>query len=201
MFKHGQQSILTVREEQKSIGSIALRPSITATGGRALDFSGTLSIQVPVSERQRFNFGGTIDMDNTLRVLGFHADLGVQQLRYRLIVKGDMVRKVFTCDASQAGVPTFSQTLPMDASFGPALLRDLGMETPALPIISPGAITPPTFTARETQITLRGEKLEVYQVSIREGSMLAADIYVTELGQVVEATTSFGYSLSAEDYE
>jgi len=201
MFKHGQQSILSVRESEKPIGSVAIHPSISASGGRTLDFSGTLSLQLPLAERQRFNFGGTVEMDGATRVLGFHADLGVQQTHTHLSLKGDMVRKIFTCEATQGGQPAFSQTLPMDSSFGPSLIKDLGIDPAALPVAAPGGITPPTVTARETQITLRGEKLEVYQVSLREGTLLAADFYVTELGQVVLATTNFGYSLAGEDYE
>ncbi len=54
----------------------------------------------------------------------------------------------------------------MDAgALGPALLQNLGLGANALPVV-PGNIAPPTVTARETQISLRGEQLQVYQVAI-----------------------------------
>jgi hypothetical protein len=60
-------------------------------------------------------------------------------------------------------------------------------------------VSAPAVTAREAQITLRGEQLEVYQVTVAAGSAATIDFYVTQLGQIVSATTSFGYSLTAEE--
>ena len=204
MFKHGEHSLLTVREEGKSVGAVSLRPSITGPDGRSLDFSGAVSIELPLGGRQRFNFNGNMDMDRELRVLDFHVDLAVPDQHFHLNAQGDTARKILTYQVSQGGRQSAPQTLPLDAAaFGPALLQALGQEANAplaLPI-SPGAIAPPTVTARETQITLHGEQLQVYQVTIREGTALAADFYVTQLGQVVLAKTNFGYSLSAEDYQ
>ena len=202
IFKHAQPSILTAREEGTRIGTVSLRPSITASGGRSLDFSGALSSQLTVAGRQPFNFKGAIDMDMALRVVDFYLDLSMQQQpHYRLSLKGDVARKILTCEVRQGNQMVASQTLPMDAIVpGPELLQHLGLDATALPIL-PGNIAPPTVTARETQITLQGEQLEVYQVTVREETALAADFYVTQLGQIVLAKTTFGYTLSAEDYQ
>ena len=202
MFKHGQQSILTVREENKTIGSVAFRPSISASGRRSLDFSGTLSVQWPAAPRQRFNFQGAVDMDGAMRVLEFHLEASFQELHCRVNVKGDVPRKTLVFEMRQGGRLTVSQTLPMDAAaLGAALLQHLGLDATALPVIAAGSVSPPTFTAHETRITLHGEQLEVYQVTLLEGAASVADIYVTQLGQIVLAKSGFGYSLSSEDYE
>jgi len=201
VFKHGQQSLLTVREGEKPIGSVDLRPSTAASGGRSLGFSGSLAMQLPLASRHRLNFDGAVDLDSALRGLGFHVDLTMQEYHYRLSVKGDASRKTLACEVTQGGQRAFSQTLPMDATLGPALLQDLGIEPTALPMIAPAGISPPAVSARETQITLHGEQLEVYQVSVREGTAIEADFFVTELGQLVLAKTNFGYSLTTADYE
>jgi hypothetical protein len=204
MFNHGQHSLLAVREEGKPIGFVSLHPSVTGSNGRALDFSGALSMQLPLAARQHYNFSGTVDMDGTLRVLDFHVNLTIQETHCRLAVTGDSARKTLACEVTQGGQRIFSQTLPMDAAaLGPALLQNMGMDANmfnALPI-SAGGISLPSVTAREAQITLHGEKLEVYQVTVREGTAELADFYMTQLGQVVLAKTNFGYTLATEDVQ
>jgi hypothetical protein len=197
MFKHGQQSVLMVRDEGKPVGTVSLHPSLTGSGGQLLDFSGALSVQLPLAARRRFNFNGSMDMDMALRVLDFHLDLTMQQPRYQLSLQGDMARKILTYEMRQGSQRTPPQTLPMD---GPALLQALGIDANALPIVA-GNISPPAVTARETQITLHGEQLDVFDVTVHEGTDAAVDFYVTQLGQIVQAKTNFGYTFSGEDFQ
>jgi hypothetical protein len=203
MFKHGQQSLLTAYEADKPIGTISLRPSVTGSDGRLIDFSGALSMQMPLTAaRQRFNFDGAMDLDIGLRMLDFHVELNLQSPHYHLTAKGDVPHKVLTYEIHEGNQLVTSQMLPMDAAgLGPALAQDLGLPANALPVIAPGSISPPSVTAREAHITLHGEQLQVYQVTIREGASPVADIYVTQLGQIILATTNFGYTLSAEGYQ
>jgi len=203
MFKHGQQSLLSVREENgKPVGSIALHPSITAPDGRALRFSGAFSARWPEAARQRINFNGTIDMDKALRVLAFHGDVTMQHPGFHLAVAGDTVRNFLAYEADPGNAQGSAwQTLPLDgAAIEPALLRSVGINPGALPISMPN-VSPPDVTAREAQISLNGEQLEVYQVTIREGTATIADIYISQMGQIVQAKTNFGYVLSAEGYQ
>jgi hypothetical protein len=201
MFKHAEPSLMTVTEEGKAIGTISVRPVTTGTDGRTCNFSGTLSLQLPMGTRKRFNFNGAIDMDGGLRMRDFHVDLTVLDPRIRLDVKGDMAQNRLTYEVFQDSLVLASQTLPMNASaLIPALSRSFGLDPNALPAVT-GGLTPPEITARETQIKLRGEQLQVYEVAIREGTEPVAEFYVTELGQIVLANTNFGYTLTADDYQ
>ena len=195
LFKHGQISLLTVSDQTKPIGDISLRPLTTGSDGRALDFSGTLSIP------QRFSFSGSLDMDALLRVRGFHLDASIRKPQYNLKATGDSARDRITYEVRVGGQLTASQSLPMDAAaFGPALAQNLGLDPHALPIAAAG-MAPPAITSREAQITLRGEQLEVYEVTVNEGTVPLISFYVTQLGQIIMAKTSFGYSLSSEDWQ
>jgi hypothetical protein len=204
LFKHEQKSFLTVRDEaQKDIGTFSLHPSITGTNERSLDCSGTFWIQSPMAQqRQRFNFSAALAMDAALRVRTFHLDVNLPEQHVHITVDGDVARNLLSYQMHQGSQLTSAQTLPMDpAALGPALAQDLGVETNAMSFANIGNIERPSVTARETQITLHGEQLDVYQISVLEGTMRFADIYVTQLGQIVLAKTGFGYSLSAEDYQ
>ena len=195
MFKHSQQSFLTVSDGTKAIGAVALRPMTTASDGRALDFSGTLSIP------QRFSFTGSLDMDALLRVRGFHLDASIHKPQYNLKAVGNSALDRITYEVRVGGQLTVSQSLPMNAAaLGPALAQNLGLDPHALPIAAAG-IAPPAITSREAQITLRGEQLEVYEVTVNEGTVPLINFYVTQLGQIIMAKTSFGYSLSSEDWQ
>ncbi len=195
MFKHGQQSFLTVSDGTKPIGEIALRPMTTGSNGRALNFSGTLSIP------QRFSFSGILDMDAALRVREFQVDASIHEPRYNLKASGDVARNSLTYEVRLGDQLKASQTLPMDpATLGPALEESLAPELRALPIAA-ASVSTPVITAREAQITLRGEQLEVYEVSVNEGTVQLMSFYMTQLGQIILAKTNFGYSLAAEDWQ
>jgi len=195
MFKHEQESFLTVSDGTKSVGSVSLRPVTTGSDGRTLDFSGNISVP------QRFSFSGNMEMDAALRLRDFHLDASILKPRYTLKAAGDAARNRLTYEVRLDGLLRASQSLPMDpAGLGPALAQNLGLDPHALPIASAGVSTP-AISAREAQITLRGEQVQVYEVTVIEGTVPLINFYVTQLGQIIQAKTSFGYSLSAEDWQ
>ena len=57
----------------------------------------------------------------------------------------------------------------------------------------------PTITAKRSYVKIRNEKIETYQVAIRQGETPLAEIYVSQLGQILFVHTSFGYNLGSED--
>jgi hypothetical protein len=199
LFKHAQISILTVQQEGAPIGTISVRPALTGTTGSTLESSGALNMMLPLGSRQRLNYNGGVDMDNAMRVRAFHLDVSNQEQHTRLNLHGDFARKVFTFEVRMADRVVAEQTLPMDLSnLEPVLLQNAGLQGTALPGIS-SSIAPPVVTARETQIRLHGEKLQVYEVTVMEASARVLDFYVTEVGQIVLARTNFGYSFATED--
>jgi len=200
IFRHGQTSFLTVQDQSKEVGTVFLRPSITGTNGRTLNFSGAFTAQVPAAQAttNSVHLTGAIDMDAALRVRDFHADLSLSQPPCHLILKGDMVLNTLTYQVKVGNQVVAAQTVPITAAGLDALVaQNLG---PHVPIhIDPSAISTPAIAAREAEIHLHGEQLEVYQVTVSEGASPIIDIYVTQLGQIVSARTSFGYTLEAED--
>jgi hypothetical protein len=201
MFKNGQRSLLNVRQENNQIGSFSLHPSITGSSSRALDFSGTLALQLPVGAAQRLNFHGVLDMDIAMRIVDFHLEVNMQEPHYHITADGDVARKTVTFEIRERNHVIASQTLPLDAAaLGPALSQNFGIPGNAL-TPGPGGIAPPAVTAREAQITMHSEQLQVYEVSVGEVTNPLVRFYVTQLGQVVLAKTNFGFTLSAEDSE
>jgi hypothetical protein len=197
MFRHGQTSFLNVLDGDRRIGMFFLRPSVTGSDGRTLNFSGDLTMPLPTAPGQRVSFGGAIAMDAAMDVRDFHADFSTRLPAAHLHLKGDGARKILSLEMQIAGEPPISRTVPMDGMV-PMLAQNLSLSG-AVPAVAAAGISAPAVTAREAQITLRGEQLEVYQVTVAEGTAATIDFYVTQLGQIVSATTNFGYSLTAEE--
>jgi hypothetical protein len=199
IFRHGQTSFLTVQDQSKEVGTVFLRPSITGTNGRTLNFSGAFTAQAPGAQptTNSVHVTGAIDMDAALRVRDFHADLSLSQPACHLLLKGDMVLNTLAYQVKAGNQVVAAQTVPITAAgFDSLMAQNLGR----VPIhIDPSAISTPAIAAREAEIQLHGEQLEVYQVTVSEGASPIMDIYVTQLGQIVSARTSFGYTLEAED--
>jgi hypothetical protein len=200
MLKHGQESLLSVRDGDKDLGTISVRPSITGSNARSIRLAGTLSLEMPMAARQRFNFNAAVDMDAALHATGFRLGLAMQLPNFHLSAQGDLIRNTIAYQLLSNGQQIGSQSLPMTASaIEPVLVQYLGPGAAAIPLSS-GNGPPPTVTAREAQFTWRGQQLQVYQMTIRDGSAAIADIYVTQLGQIIQVNTNFGYTFAAEDY-
>jgi hypothetical protein len=197
MFRYGQLSLLNIRDGSKSIGSMEVRPSTTGSDGRALNLSGSLDLP----GQEPFNFDGLLKMDSSSRLRAFRMDVAVRKQNYHVLLTGDMATKTLHYETLVGGQITSSQSLPMEpTALEHALAQNLGLDPRMIPLGAAG-IAPPDITARETQITLRSGELQVYEITVAEAGAPLLDLYMTQLGQVVLAKTSFGYTLSAEDWE
>ena len=117
------------------------------------------------------------------------------------MLTGDMAQKNLRYETFFGDQVTSSQSLPMEAAaLERALAQDVGLDSRMIPL-EIGGMSPPDISARETQITLRSGELQVYEVTVNEAGAPMFDFFMTQLGQVVLAKTSFGYTLSAEDWE
>jgi hypothetical protein len=188
-----------VRDETKQIGTIYLRPITTGTDSRSLNFSGTLTLQLPTATAERFNFNGSIDMDAALRLRDFHADLSIRQPQCHLSLTGDAARNTLAYSLRIGTQQAASQIVPMDSSLSTVFAKYPGIQA-FLPV-APTSVSSPSVSAREAQISWHGEQMEVYQVTVTEAASPVADFYVTQLGQVISAKTNFGYTLAAEEGE
>jgi len=197
MFRYGQLSLLNIRDGSRPVGSMEIRPSTTGTGGRALYLSG--SLELPGQEP--FNFEGDLKMDTASRLQAFRTELTVRKQNFHIVLSGDMARKTLLYQTLYGDQVASSQSLPMEAAaLERALAQNVGLDSRMIPL-DIGGMAPPDITARETQITLRSGELQVYEITVTEAGTQMLDVYMTQLGQVVLANTSFGYTLAAEDWE
>jgi hypothetical protein len=197
MFRYGQISLLNIHDGSRTVGSMELRPSTTGTNSRALNVSGSLDLP----GQDPFHFDGDLKMDAASRLRTFRVGITVGRQNYHVILSGDMDSKSLRYEARLGNQLVGSESLPMETgAIVHTLSRDLGLDPRLIPLET-GGVAPPDISARETQITLRSGELQVYEITVNEAGAPLLDFYMTQLGQVVLAKTSFGYTLSAEDWE
>ena len=196
MFRNGQSSLLNVREGTTDIGTLQFRPSMTGSNGRMVDFSGSLALP----GQPAFSYSGEVQMDSLMRMRNFHVAAAMREPHYHLSLVGDAASDTLRYETRLGDRVTGAQTLPMEpGAVERALAQNLGLDQRLLPV-NVGGVAPPVVTAREARIALRSGTLQVYQVTVAEGTAPVLDFYVTQLGQIVRANTSFGCTLDAGYY-
>lgn len=195
MFLHGEESALHVFDRGLRAGHMTLQPMIAPVEKmRLLDFSGSISVQMPMGGRQRFLFDGHATMDPGLGLRALSLDLSMrepplrahltldrgQRIRYELNRGGEVIRGELNGLAPS--------DLPPDTGIDPAALRSLQQNMASV-----------TLSARRVEFKVRTEKTDAFLVTVHYGTTALAEIYVSELGQILLAKTTGGYTFTAED--
>jgi hypothetical protein len=194
MFVHGEESALNVFDNGTRAGHLSLRPSMMPDEKlRELDFSGSISIKLPMANKQRFIFDGHAEMDRKLQLHSLHFNVTMrepalraqididarQRVRYELMQGREVIR---------GELNAMSPDLPPETGIDPAAFQTLRQNMASA-----------TMSARRTEFKVRDEKTSAYLITLDYGTTTLAEIYVSELGQILLAKTAGGYTVSAED--
>jgi len=200
MFTHEQTSELEILESGHHIGNLMLQPKLGADpDGRALGFLGNMLIRLPDSpKKQRVAWDGTLMMDHTLATTGLELTINLQDPPYHVHLGFDQRRGKAECQVKQADQTINQSSFSLDQAGLNSLLREAGLDPGVFSNI-PATISAPTISAKQTELMIRKEKIIAYLVSIKQGETTLAEIYVSQLGQVLTAKTITGYSFATED--
>lgn len=199
MLERGQQSLLTIMENGAPAGTLTLRPVQSAEGG-AFDFGGSMSLRLPMGTAQRVSWSGAVELDPALNTRGVHIDLALRSPAYRLMLDRRTAEQTITYEVRDATATLARGALPLDSGQAAAALAGLGVDLTGVMALrkSLGGDAAPIFTAKQAKLPVRSENIEVYQITMRQGGATMADIFISQLGQVLLVKTVFGYTLSAE---
>lgn len=199
MLDREQQSLLTITESEGLAGTLLIRP-VNTVGGGGFEFSGSMSIRLPMWNAQRVSWNGGVDLDKRLNTQGFHADLALRNPPYRFVLNSRTAEQTVSYEVREGDQLLTRGAVPMDSTKAPAALQGLGVDVSGLLALQKNFAgnAAPVFTAKQAELPAKGERLDVYQVTMRQGDTTLADIFVSQLGQVLLVKTTFGYTLSAE---
>lgn len=201
MFLHEQTSDLNVTENGKPIGNLVLRPKIDpASGNRTMLFSGGLSIPLPgTAKRQRISWDGVLSLDPELNTRDLVLTFGLQEPPYRIHLDLVPQKKLAYYEIRQGNQLLRKSAVETTESGLSSFLKDeLGVDSGMISQ-APVSVGTPLLTAKQTELKIRNERIVAYLLTLKQGETTVADIYVSQLGQVLAAKTLLGYNLSTED--
>ena len=201
MFMHQQVSDLTITQDGKPIGNLVLRPMTdTSLKERSLAFSGGFSFLPPGAQRkQRIAWDGTLVTDLAFNTRSLSLNASLQDPPYRIHLEIDPLKNRADYDMEIRTHPLRHASIPLNQEGLSALLRDeLGIDPAVLQNLPVNTVSP-TLTAKQTELKIRKEKVAAYLLTLKQGETTLAEIYVSQLGQVLTAKTLLGYNLTTED--
>lgn len=199
MFAQAQPSNLNIFEGGQHIGGVSIRPSVKPEkNARSVAFGGNLSLRLPLMERQRVIWDGVLDLNRALELTGLHFKVSVRESGYSTEVSIDPGANRLSYVVSQGGSIISQSSLTMDSNGARLVLFQLGIDPGVLANLGSNVVAP-TMTAKQSELKIRNEKIDAYQITVRQDDTVIADIYVSQLGQILLAKTPFGFTLSSED--
>lgn len=202
MFVQAQPSNLNIVVGGQHMGSLSIRPNTTADKQtRSVAFAGNLSLQLPMMSRQRVAWDGTLDLDRAFEMTALKFSVLVRESGYTTEFIIDPRAHRVSYRMLQRGRFITQSSLPLDSDGASSALLQLGIDPTILANLRENfaSLASPTMTAKQSELKIRNEKIDAYQLTVRQGDAVIADIYVSQLGQILLAKTPLGFTLSSED--
>lgn len=200
IFHHQQTSDLNITSDRLRLGRLRLMPTNNKEEGlRTMAFEGNLQVALPGAKRQRIAWRGEMEMDKALETQRFQLGLTLHEpapLRTEIVVlpKQKIARyEVNTANSQER------QEFSLDEKGMREMLGQLGFDPSALTAASLPKASTPVVKAQQSSIEIHGERIDTYLVTIESNGQTWLECHVSQLGQVLRATTLLGYTLTPDD--
>lgn len=201
ILHHQQRSDLNIISNKLRLGSLRIDPQIDkVSGARTISFSGTLRFPVPGGHRQPVAWSGEIEMNRELNVRQFR--LGVtlhepEKLRSEIVVRpGENLAEY---ELSSVNGVLERQSYSLDGDGARAVFQQFGIDPALFPADTLRSSAPPAITAQQSSLSIHGERMDTYRVTVESNGQTWLECHVNQLGQIVRATTLLGYVLAPDD--
>jgi hypothetical protein len=200
LFHHQQTSHLHIFSDSTRLGHFTLTPKVEETGRHKLEFNGHVSTRPTTAERQRFSWEGALLMGTGLEGerltfgLSFH-DEGLH--RAQLEVDAETKLAYFQLRSGDRVLQESSYSL--DEKGATQVLQQLGMDVVSLQALTGKSHVRPELRAQQSSMTVHGERIQTYLVSLQQSGQTLLELHVSQLGQVLRVKTFIGYNLAPDD--
>jgi hypothetical protein len=201
ILHHRQKSELNIVSDKMRLGRLHIEPKMRKEDGmRVFTFTGYMLLLLPGGERQKVAWDGECEMDKELAVHRFRLGLTThesEKLRSEVVVlqRENVARYTLS---SPTGLLE-KQSYSLDEKGAQDVMRQLGIDPSMLPMDPLAKTKPPEVKARQSSIEVQGEPMDTYAVSVEVNGQTLLECHVNQLGQIVKATTIFGYGLMIDD--
>ena len=203
VFLHEQQSNLTIFQSGQRVGGVVIRPHRQdAKGLRLVDFSGTLTVHLPLVTSQRIAWHGEVQMDRAFALKDMDLHLVSQDPSLATDVHLQPDKHLASYSVKQGDQTVTESSMTLDQAGAQSLVQSLGIEPNVLSQVNAVAVQSANafrVSAREGQLLIHGERTDVFHIVIRQSESPIVEADISQLGQVLAIKTALGYSLAPED--
>ncbi len=201
LFLHEQSSDLNILSDGQRLGYLRLRPKVEKeTQARVFEFIGNLQIRLPQMPKQRFSWDGALTMNRGFAVQRMTFGLTMHQpMAYRVDLLVDAQARVAQVLLKERERGVEEETFTLDQAGAAQAMEHFGIEPMLLRAIGGKSAARPEIAAQQSSLLIRGERVETYLVTFKQSGQTLLKIQVSQIGQILEAKTFFGYSLAPED--
>lgn len=205
-FMHRQASHLFIYQGPERLGHLRVAPQVDdATGQRKLELFGNFQISWPGIPPQRVIWEAMLELDGSLQLTAARGTVNLRMLNARnagttkleWMVDPHTQRGHYKILADEVVVEDEALTLTQEGLS--EHLRKWGADTSWLAAWH-GQTAPATteLVARQSQVNIKGQEIEAYAVSLHYNGQTLLEAKVSELGQVLEASTLVGWTLRTD---
>lgn len=199
MFLHQQPSNLNINEGNRPIGRLSIQPRRQPEQDqRSVEFNGSISLDLLMMPKQRFVWDGSVLLDRLLAIQELKLNLASREQSTKTHIDALPAEKRIEYQVTQGEHVVQDSKITLDEAGIASILSDLELPPDTITNLQTG-FTPPTTTATQSKLKIRAESIDAYQLTVRQGQSVLADIYVSQLGQILYVKTPFGYSLCSEN--
>ncbi len=201
ILHHQQASDLNIISDKMRLGHLRIDPKTNKDQGlRLINFTGNLLFIIPGGDRQRVAWDGEVEMNKELAIQRFRIGVTMHdpdRLRSEITIRP--AENIARYELSSATGVLERQDYSLDERGAREVFRQLGIDPAMLPVSPRQHSQPPVIKAHQSSIDIHGERMDTYLVSIESNGQTWLECHVSQLGQIVRATTLLGYSLVPDD--
>lgn len=198
LFTRGQASELNIMMGDMRYGTMIVRPLSSGTG-RELHIAGSTLLRMPLLPHDRLMWEGTLDMESAGAVAGAHGTLALRESGSRVQFSVDKASSRLRYRVGTREIPGEELSVPLTREGAADLLRRAGINPAALQAVDAGTLAM-KITAKRGDLNFREEKIESYKISIAQDEVMLAEIYVSQLGQIMTVKTATGLRLVPDNF-
>lgn len=205
LFQHEQASDLSIRVNRDRLGNVRIQPRHDETSGAlALEFNGTMQVQLPDTQRRRLSWNGAIDLAEALDVNGLSftlmsrnpGDRNSQPIRVEFAV--DAKTKTAEYGFREGEGMITRQRISLDRAGLELALANAGLDASVLPAATAPPLTTPEVKAHRARLMVKGERLETYLLTLTQEGQTLGEVHVSQMGQILRISTLLGWVFEPE---
>src|ERR1043166_1391871 len=128
ILDHDQQSLLSLKEHGEPVGVVTFLPRKTETG-HALECTGSVTLHLPMIERQRISWTANFEMDSQTNARSFTLDLAMREPGYRIVLSSNVSERAIHYETHETGRLLARGTISLDEATAAATLKQMGINS------------------------------------------------------------------------